>query len=267
MNTHVTPSQVETYQRDGFLYLGPLLSPRELSELRTAVAQCVAELGQRKVAGPEAKEMTEGDTYYDRVFLQRVNLWKINKTVRRIFLDPALGEMLCKLAGIDGIRVWHDQTLQKQPWANPTAWHLDCPYWSFHSRKAISIWVALDDVTLQNGCLYYLPGSHKIVDYKNVDIGPEMAGLFKVYPKLANLKAVPVEMKAGEAAVHNGLTAHAAGPNMTPYWRRAMTCAYMPDGACFNGIQNILSDKQVSRLQVGDPLNDEEQNPLVWPVR
>ena len=71
-------------------------------------------------------------------------------------------------------------------------------------------------------------------------------------------------MKAGDAAFHNGLMAHAAGPNMTPRSRRAMTCAYMPDGATFNGNQNILSDAQIARLEIGDVLDDESQVPLVW---
>ena len=43
-----------------------------------------------------------------------------------------------------------------------------------------------------------------------------------------------------------------------------MTCAYMPDGATFNGQQNILSDEQVAELEVGDVLDDESQNPLIW---
>ncbi len=65
------------------------------------------------------------------------------------------------------------------------------------------------------------------------------------------------------AGVHNGLSAHGAGPNMTPYPKRAMTCAYMPVGARFNGQKNILSDEQVAKLKVGDVLDDEQQNPLV----
>ena len=43
-----------------------------------------------------------------------------------------------------------------------------------------------------------------------------------------------------------------------------MTCAYMPDGATFNGTQNILTDEQVAVLDIGDALDDERQNPLVW---
>ncbi len=263
MNTHVTQAQIHQYQRDGFLFLGDFLTPEELEALRAAVDACVRKMGRNKVAG-EGKALQEGDSYYDRVFVQRLNLWKIDATVRRLFLDPDLGEMLARLAGVDGIRVWHDQTLQKPPWANPTSWHLDTPYWSFHAHQALSIWVALDDATLQNGCLYYLPGSHKLAGFDNVDIGPDVGALFNVYPVLAQIEPVPLEMKAGQAAVHNGLTAHAAGPNMTPHWRRAMTCAYMPDGARFNGQQNILSDAQVRQLEVGDLLNDEAQNPLIW---
>ena len=264
MKTYVTEGAISDYQREGYLFLGEFLTVDELEELRAAVGECLRHMDKQKVAGDEAIEVKEGDTYYDRVFLQRVNLWKINETIRRLFLNPDLGEMLTKLAGVDGIRVWHDQTLQKQPWANPTAWHLDNPYWSFHSPDALSIWIALDDVTLQNGCVHYLPGSHKIARYENVDIGQEMAALFDYYPDFKKIEAVHLEMKAGMAAVHNGLTAHAAGANMTPYWRRALTCAYMPDGATFNGIQNILSDRQVSELRIGGILNDVQQNPLIW---
>jgi len=71
-------------------------------------------------------------------------------------------------------------------------------------------------------------------------------------------------MKAGSCSFHNGLTIHGANANMTPGSRRAMTCAYMPDGNTFNGIQNILSDEQVAKLSIGDVMDDEEQNPLIY---
>lgn len=264
MNTNVTQAQIDAYQRDGCIILEDFLSPDELNEMRTAVSEGVSQMGKQKVAGAGNAELVEGDTYYDRVFLQRLNLWKINDTIKKYFLNPYLGEMLCKLAGIDGIRIWHDQTLQKQPWGNPTAWHLDNPYWSFHSPNAISIWIALDNATIQNGCMYYLPGSHKIATYRNVEIGYDMADLFKVYPQFKTIEPVVAEMKAGMAGCHNGICAHGAGPNMTPYPRRAMTCAYMPDGAIFNGQQNVLSKEYFEKLKVGDLLNDETQNPLVW---
>jgi ectoine hydroxylase-related dioxygenase (phytanoyl-CoA dioxygenase family) len=265
MNTKITVEQIEAYRRDGFLILHDFLAPQELDEIREAIAKCVEQMGVRKVAGEGNEDLVESKTNPNRVFLQRINLWKISEAIKKYFLSPALGQMLCNLAGIDGIRVWHDQTLQKPPWANPTAWHTDNPKWSFHSPDSVSIWVALDDATVRNGCLYYLPGSHRVLGYdKSPSTGDYMSKLFEFYPDLKDIEAVPAEMKAGSAGVHNSLIAHAAGPNMTPHWRRAMTCAYMPDGATFNGIQNILSREQIEKLKVGDLLNDESQNPLIW---
>ena len=82
--------------------------------------------------------------------------------------------------------------------------------------------------------------------------------------ELAGREAEPMELAPGSAAVFNGMLVHGAGPNMTPGWRRAMTCAYMPDGTTYNGERNILTDEQVARLQVGSPLDDESQNPVAW---
>lgn len=71
-------------------------------------------------------------------------------------------------------------------------------------------------------------------------------------------------MKAGSASFRNGLCIHGAGANMTPGVRRAMTCAYMPDGSTFNGIQNILSREKFEPIKIGDLLNDDVQNPLIY---
>jgi phytanoyl-CoA hydroxylase len=210
------------------------------------------------------KEKVDDNAYYNDVFVQRVNLWMDNEPIRNLILDPRIGRMAARLAGVDGVRIWHDQALVKQPWANPTGWHLDNPYWSFHSRNAITIWVALDDATLENGCLWFLPGTHKSATFDNVGIGPNIGDLFKVYPQWRTIKAAPAPMKAGSCSFHNALLAHGAGPNFTPGWRRAMTCAYMPDGSIFNGTQNILSKEQITRLQIGDLLDDDAQSPLVY---
>ena len=266
MKTELIQEQIDAYRDNGCLIVEEFLSKSELEKLTAAITKSVEEMGNWKLSTAIGKNerWKQGNEYYDRVFIQRINLWKINETVKSFFLDPELGGMLCRLEGIDGIRVWHDQTLQKQPWANPTAWHSDDPKWSFHTPHAISIWIALDDTTVQNGCMYYLPGSHKLGSYENLAIREDTGGYFEVFPQFKGVQPIVGEMKAGDAGIHNGLTAHGAGPNMTPGWRRAMTCAYMPDGATFNGIPNILSEEQLANLEVGDVLDDESQNPLVW---
>ena len=264
MNTQITQEQIEAFDRDGFTIIDQFIGEDEIAELLSAIEECIEELGNKRIAG-EGRDLVDNDQY-SKIFLQRLNLWKISETVRRYFLAPEVGEMCCRLAGIDSIRMWHDQTLQKAPWGNATSWHMDNPKWSFHSYDSVTVWVALDPVTIQNGCLYYLPGSHKVTkhDLDSSTTGSDMPDLFDIYPELKMVEAVPVELKRGGAGVHNSMIAHAAGPNMTPYWRRAMTCSYMPDGATFNGLQNILSVDRARSLRIGDVMDDESMVPLVW---
>ncbi len=266
MKTSLTDKQIEQYRNDGFLYMPGFLSPEEVTTMKSAVIETVASMGKNKVTGGGLK-MEDQDDYYSKVFTQRLNLWKINETIKGFMLDPELGKMLCRLEAIEGIRVWHDQALIKEPFGNPTAWHLDNPYWSFFSKNAISIWIALEDATPFNGCMYFSPGSQKLATFDNVGIGQNLGDLFKVYPRMGEIDTVPVPMKAGDCSFHNGLTAHGAGANMTRGRRIAMTCAYMPEGSTFNGQRNILPQGYFESLKKGDVLENDEQNPVVWSER
>lgn len=269
MKFQLTAEQIEYYQTNGFIVIEDFLSPDELQHWRSAVMEAVNERGGRKMPDKDLKigeddGINEDADYFGKVFDQLLNLWQTNDKVKEIMFDERIGEMAAKLADVKGIRIWHDQALFKRPWANPTAWHLDTPFWSFADKKAISIWVALDDATLENGCLYFIPGSFKETTYEFKAIGKNMDAVFEVYPQFAKTAPFVAKMKAGSCSFHNGLTIHGAGPNMTPGFRRAMTCAYMPDGNVFNGQKNILPDEYVKTLKVGDPLNNNEQNPLIY---
>jgi ectoine hydroxylase-related dioxygenase (phytanoyl-CoA dioxygenase family) len=267
MNTTLTPEQIQSYQTNGFVAHRQFLAPAEVAELKQAVLDSVTEmnrtLGPKKVAGGDS-DIKEEDDHYAKVFTQRVNLWRINPTVKRYMLSPGIGQMLCQLEDQKGYRVWHDQMLIKEPFGNPTAWHLDNPYWSFYSRHSISIWIALEDATLENGCMWFVPGSLQHATYNNVGIGMNMADLFKLYPKMAETDPVAVPMKAGDCSFHNGLVAHGAGANMTRGRRIAITCAYMPVGSAFNGQRNVLPKTYFDSLKKGDLLANDDWNPVVY---
>jgi phytanoyl-CoA hydroxylase len=270
MKNNLSTEQIAQYQRDGFLVIEDFLTPDELSFWRDALEEAVAIRNGNKLPG-RAEVYGKGDdsdkSYYDNVFTQLINLWQDNGKMRWIMLDERLGKMAAELSQADGVRIWHDQALIKQPWANPTSWHLDTPYWSFSDRRALSIWVALDDATYENGCLFFVPGSHLQTTFDNPGIGKNMGAIFTTYPQLKKSRSVAAPMKAGSCSFHNGLTIHGAHANMTAGYRRAMTCAYMPDGNTYNGIQNILSDEQVRQLNIGDLLNDDTINPLIYKRR
>ena len=269
MKSQLNKKQVQDYQSNGFIVIEDFLSAEELEHWRKAVTTAVLERGGRKIPGKEIKigeadGINEDADYFGKVFDQLLNLWQTNDQVKELMLDQRIGKMAAQLAGVEGIRIWHDQALIKRPWANPTAWHLDTPFWSFSDRNAISIWVALDDATLENGCLFFIPGSHKQTSFDKITIGRNMDGIFEVYPELKNAAPVAAPMKAGSCSFHNGLTVHGANANMTNGFRRAMTCSYMPDGNIFNGEPNILPESYIRKLKIGDPLNNDEQNPLIF---
>jgi ectoine hydroxylase-related dioxygenase (phytanoyl-CoA dioxygenase family) len=269
MITTLTSDQVASYRESGFLVLENFLDEEELAEWRDAVDEAVRERNGIKLPGTNiGMEDDDGSNremdYFANVFDQLLNLWQTSDRVSRLMRDDRIGKLASILSGADGIRIWHDQALFKRPWANPTSWHLDTPYWSFSDRRALSLWVALDDATAENGCLYFIPGSHLQTTYENPGITKNMNAVFSFYPQFRNTQPFCAAMKAGSASFHNGLCIHGAGANMTPGFRRAMTCAYMPDGSFFNGTQNVLPDQMVRHLKVGAVLNNDQQNPLIY---
>ena len=261
MRTTATEQEVERYRRDGFLLMPDFLDAGELEEWRTAVERGVA----ARLAEEDGLSNAGSDAYYRQVFTQVSGLVRVEPRVAELLLDPRIGDLAAALTGVERMRLWNDQALFKPPWGNPTAWHLDAPYWSFEDRRALTVWVALDDATVENGCLWYLPGTHRSARFDAFDLGSNLGGIFDAYPEWRELRSVPAVLPAGGAVWHNALIAHGAGANMTPGGRRAMTCAYMPDGVTYNGRRDefVFTAEQAAALEVGQPLDDDAVNPLV----
>ncbi len=269
MKNEISKEQINSFQENGYLVVKEFLNAEELETWRSAVTKALEERNGLKIPGKvgnidEGDGINEDSDYYTKVFDQSINLWQTSEKMKEIMLDERIGKMVSELSGSDGVRIWHDQALIKRPWANATSWHLDTPYWSFSDRRALSIWVALDDVTLENGCLFFIPGTNKLTSFENPPIGKNMDAIFDFYPNFKTFKSQSVVIKAGSCSLHNGLTVHGAHANMTPGFRRAMTCAYMPDGSTFNGRANILPESYLKSLKIGDVLNNDEQNPLIY---
>ena len=267
MKTDITPHQIATYRTQGFIVIDDFLTPAELEHWRTVTMEAVQmRLADSAVENNRAilNNQRDPDAFYAQVFTQCLRLADIHPGMAKLIFDERLGAVAGALAQVDGIRIWHDQALFKPPYGNHTAFHFDNPFWSFYHRDALSIWVALDDATIANGCLWYLPGTHNEAAFQAVGIGENLGDIFKAYPQWTQIEAVPAPCKAGSAVFHNGLIAHGAGTNMTAHPRRAMTCAYMPDGSTFNGQKNVLPDGYYNTLKIGDALNDNNINRLIW---
>ena len=280
MHTQLTADQVASYREQGFLVVDRCLDPAELEEWRAAVDEAVAERADSRVPHrrdrPDAiaalpAEQRAGYEYYDKVFTQKLFLWRSSERVRRLVLDGDLARIAAELEGVDAVRIWQDQALIKEPWGHPTAFHIDGPIFAFDTPHCVSFWVALDDATPHNGCLAYIPGSHSEQSMRNASIGNDLGALFRENPQWADTPPVFCPVPAGGAVIHNGFIAHGAGANMTPHRRRAMSVVFMADGATFDRDDGATwagswtwTRDQRERYHRGDRLDDDEFFPLVY---
>ncbi len=276
VKTDLSAEQIHQFQTEGFIVLEEFLEDAELQEWRNVISDAVGKRMslepdvQRAFSakyGSEALSMqnqADPSTFYANVFTQCLRLSDSHEETARLVRDDRLGKLAATLAGVNAVRIWHDQALFKPPYGNQTTWHMDCPYWAFHTRQSVSMWIPLDDATFANGCLWYLPGSHQLATYDLVPISENMRDVFEAYPDWMQIEAKPAPVPAGGLVVHNSMIAHSAGPNQTPYPRRAMTIAFFPDGLTYNGNFDTLPKEYYTKLQEGDLLNDDRYVPLTW---
>ena len=249
----LTDEQISAYRRDGFIQLDNVVTPDELAALRDAVEAAVQEESRQEDPGRVR-------TSYEQIFIQKVNLWRRHPAVREFVLHPRFGSIAARLAGTP-VRVWHDQALFKEPRTGAnTPWHQDTPYWPHREKELqLTMWLALRDATIQNGCMSFLPGTQQLRHIEPVNLA-EPQELYKVAPETRGLKAVTRELKAGSCTFHNGLTFHYAGPNRSDGMREALAVIYMPAYTTYSGAPHIVTDQQ--GLTVGQTL-DGELFPLV----
>jgi phytanoyl-CoA hydroxylase len=247
----ITRKQVDQYRRDGFIQLKGIFAGEELQELRDAVASAVeSESADR----PERTGRTP--TPYEQIFIQKVNLWQRHPRVAKFVLSRRLGNIAARLEGLP-MRLWHDQALFKEPGKgnNKTPWHQDAVYWPHQDRwRQTTIWIALKDATIHNGCMAFINGTHALGPLPSIDLGNPQ-DIFQYAPHIKPVKPVPIELEAGSVTFHNGLTFHYAGPNKSAAMREAFAIIYMPDGTTYSGDRHIVTDPL--NLTVGQKLDQD----------
>ncbi len=261
MNTNLSHTEIDFYRRNGYLVITDFLTEAELGSWRDAVGESVDEHIRQKAPNNQKEE-----GYYKHVFIQCVNIWKTSEKIKQIATDHRVGKLATELAGTSGVHLYHDHALIKEPWANPTNFHIDNPYDPYDSQQSIMLWVALDDATIQNGCMYLLPGTHlkSRFDFTGILEREGVGGLFEEYPDWVEMEPYVAEVRAGDAVFISGMVAHAAGPNMTPRPRRAYAMLFMPEGATYNGRRSGLPYELVEKLKTGDVIPHHEHLPLLF---
>ena len=172
------------------------------------------------------------------------NLWERDERFWEIVASPVIAGMARQLLGSDEVVLMEDGAVVKKPVVGGRlAWHQDYAYWPLATPGAVTCWIALDDVSAENGGMQVAAGSHKLGEKLPVEFGDgssfmhaERPGLGEVRPpEEAGLEVVGYELKAGECGFHHALLWHASGPNTSQNPRRGFIPRYVAGGTMWLG--------------------------------
>ena len=255
------PEQRARFQRDGYIKLKHVLSPEVLKHYGDAITQKVVALNT------QSKPMAERNTY-EKAFLQVMNLWQEDETVREFVFGKRLARIAATLMGVAGVRMYHDQALYKEPSGGFTPWHADQYYWPLSNANICTAWIPLQAVPLEMGPLAFSVGSHTFENGRQLAISDDSEAQIGRSLKDMNYPLDESPFDLGEVSYHRGWTFHRAGPNQGDQPRRVMTIIYMEDGIRLIEPQNKNHvadwDRWMPDAKVGEVVATA-LNPVMYP--
>ena len=228
----LSPEQVAGFHSDGYLALSDALVPEAIGELRQLLDPLFDDFtllpqgAAQDLAGREPGGMPP-----------RLRSPEINRVLR---LKPELSRTLafrrCQeianaLAG-RSTRYSFDHAIYKQPFnETATPWHQDQAYTGHRrSLRTLHFWIPLQDATVENGCMHFVPGSHALGLVPHQRSAPASPTLTAGAGKDVLARAVACPVPVGGLTVHTPLTLHYTGPNRTAEARRAWILHFGPFG-------------------------------------
>jgi len=244
----IHPDQIKFFNDNGYLVIGNILNPEQIAWYRDLYEQFLtnqidasryrSDLGAHAPASnpvSPAAATTPANTIAANQtppaarkenITQIMLLSKLYPVILDQPLHQATANIARQLLGED-MDLDFDMLIDKAPYSNTnTPWHQDCSYWiTMPDTRAASCWVALDDAIIDNGCMWYVSGSHLLPVRTHRPAGKGGGAL---ECDCSEEEATPIEITAGSCIWHHGGTLHYSRGNTTGLRRRALITNYRP---------------------------------------
>lgn len=256
----LVPAQIAFFRENGFIKLPNVLSPETVECYGREITRLTIALNTQD------KPMEERSTY-DKAFLQVMNLWEKSPLVGRFVMGQRLARLAAELLEVRGVRLYHDQSLYKEPGGGITPAHADQYYWPLSSDRTITAWIPLQPVPPEMGPLGFYARSQSAKLGRELGISDESEAMVTANMRRHGFEYVCDGFEAGEVSFHLGWTFHKAGANTSTRPRSVMTIIYMDDAMTLTPARNAAQandrDQWCPGVQPGE-LIDTRKNPVIW---
>lgn len=238
----LTEAQVAQYHEEGFLGGIPILTDAQCDALCDALADLVKpdHVGKELWYEYNSNESVTPDT----VLFHALGAWRVREGMHDILWNPAYTVPASQLLG-GSVRMWHDQLFSKPAkHGGVVAWHQDYSYWTrTKPLNHLTCWIGLDEATEENGCVQYIPGSHRWPLLPITGLAGDMEAILTVLDEeqKAAFTPVPMELKRGHAVFHHPLMVHGSYENRSDRSRRAVVLNAVRDGVCSDTDDALLA--------------------------
>lgn len=216
----INSEQLDFYRENQFIKLKQVLDAETIDRFNKVISE------QVNLINTEKRKLEDRDTY-GKAFLQLFNLWQLNDRIKTLVFSKRLAGIAAALMEVEGVRLYHDQALFKEPGGGITPWHADQYYWPLSSDRTITAWIPLQETPLDMGPLEFSAGSHRIPEGRELAISDESEQKIGKQLRINNFPTVAEAFDIGEVSFHSGWIFHRAGANTSQQMRKVMTIIYM----------------------------------------
>jgi ectoine hydroxylase-related dioxygenase (phytanoyl-CoA dioxygenase family) len=227
----LSDDQVRFFHENGYISGIKILDERQVAKLRQELETLFDpnHPGHHLFYEYNSNESKDPNT----VLFHALGAWRITPGFHDVLWSPAFTVAASQLLA-GPVRFWHDQLFCKPPQhGGVVAWHQDYSYWTrTEPMTHLTCWIGLDDSTSDNGCVHYIPGSHRWKLLPITGLSGDMHAIKQVLTEeqQRQWKPVPIELKVGEASFHHPLMVHGSFENRTDRPRRATVINAFRDG-------------------------------------
>jgi phytanoyl-CoA hydroxylase len=250
-NRTLKPENIQYYKDNGYLVSKGLFSPAEIAELKNDTAKIFkGDYGTIEGLLPVAETETNEEVLKKYVAIHFPH--KISPIIHSYLSHRSVTEVLQHIIS-PNVKCMQSMLFVKGPGKAGQSWHQDEYFIPTRDKSLTGVWIAIDDASVENGCLWVVPGSHRpgYIMPRTVNTSSEYADVDTIdVSGYSNAEVIPLEAGSGDVVFFNGYLLHSSLRNKTENnFRTALVNHYM-------SAESMLPWDQDGKFQLTEDLRD-----------